>query len=249
MKLLLFFLLVCVSATNTKKSLIILHESVRDVAQMKSALMRAYETHISHTDFVSIAVMDRIILEWTSSDKGDKIRGAISNIPLKHDPNKDSTDYGELLNVAVQHKATAAYIIIDNMYDSGDAHVNTQLAKALTGSGTKVYPIGIGPNIKENELKRISGPCGSFLGCVAPFSYFHARDYATIKRNLEEKDLVESEETLTTTQIVLTVVISSIVDLLATWCLVYTCCFMPSRIEKEYRVAGISSRIKPRVRV
>lgn len=247
--LLLFVLLFSSCLGQTKKSLVVIHKKVRNVVEMKAALLRAYESHISKTDFVAFAVDSEIVLEWTSSDKDHEIRSAIANLPLEHsntlECRKSETDYGKLLKVGFQHVSTELIIVVDNVRDSGDVKMNTQMAHTLASSGTKVYPIGVGKCIRDTELKRIAGPCNGFFGCIAPFSYFHASDYNVIHRKSEqeEKDTIETDNSLTTTEIVLTIVVSSLFGLLAIWCLVYTCCYLPKDIESDLHMSGIQSSV------
>lgn len=238
---------------DTKRALIVIHESVRNAANMKNAMLRAFESHIKKADFVSIAVSNRIVLDWTPSSDAEVIRDSLAHLPLKHVGAKacrdSTTDYGQLLQIAQQHPCTEIVLIVDNLRDSGNVQSNTLLAHTLSSSGIKVYPIGVGPCIRDNELKRIAGPCNGFFGCVAPFSFFHAKDYNNIHRSIS-KDMIEPEEGLSTTEIVLTIVISSLVGLLALWCLVYSCWYVPAQVRNDFDVGGIqSSIVAPRPRI
>ena len=240
----MILLLVLISLVSSK-SLIVIDESVRSISAFKAALHRAYESHMSKTDFIAIAVGKTIVLDWTSSTKSSAlIKSAIDDLPLRSVIQKvckySNTNYDALLSVGLTHKADELFLVVDNMRDtSGTTSAIT--SRKLQQGGTKVYPIGIGSCVLMSDLKNVAGPCAGFWGCVSPFSFFHARDYKTIKRDMS-RDLLDGEGTLTAWEIAVTVIVATFVGLLALWCIIYSCCYLP-RVPTYRKLQGAIPRV------
>jgi len=235
-----------VAQQQQQHNIIAMGSSVRNVESFKHALLKAYQSHIKGNSRIAILVDTNVVLTWTDSTQEETIILAINNLPLTVKQECASTRYASILDACRQNallRETAVnniYMVMDNVQDSSTHAVAVAAANELVQKkGVKVYPIGIGPCIDVQDLKRIAGPCHPLFGCHAPFAYYQARDYDGIQRvaieqaenqQHDEKHVIVTGDGLTTTQLVITIVFSVVIGVLAMWCLVYSCCYLPKQI-------------------
>lgn len=269
-------LLVCITFANALPprsdveiySVIAMHGVVSSgsIEAFKQSLLRAYRNHIDtsaqNQHKVAIVVDNEVALTWTESTQEDFITLAINNLPLSLVSGGGvcaSTSYAAILDTCRTHttlqgKTTNVYLVLDNVKDSAStpAVSITAANELIKKHNVKVYPLGIGPCINVQELKRIAGPCHPVFGCHPPFSYYQSHTYDGIQRAaIEEKQqeerhviTVTTADGLTTAQLAITIVFSVVIAVLAMWCLVYSCCYLPKQIPDYTMWAETASPIR-----
>lgn len=257
MRFLLFFSLCLISVwANDRYSAIVLPSKVQNVASLKGALARAYRNHIKDVSLgspnskhlVAILLDNNVVLPWTDSTKESIIVKAINELSLVGVSSAPSgrtclpgISYASMLNACREHptlkgKLTNVYLILDNVPDTSTYAAATQASNELVNKlHVQVYPLGIGPCINTQHLKRIAGPCHPLFGCHSPFSFYQSRTYDAIqKATIEEerspiakKHTIITSEGLTSAQLAITIVFVVVIGVLSMWCLVYSCCYLP----------------------
>lgn len=238
-------------------SVIAMSSHVCDVNAYKNALLRAYNNHIASVTSdtngvhkVALIVDTDVVLTWTDSAQEETLTMAVHNLPLVVSSECGSQSFADILDTCrsselLEGKATNVYLIVDNVKDSATNLESYQAAqKLIKEKHAQVYPLGIGPCVETQQLKRIAGPCHPLFGCHAPFAYYQSTSYEGIKRAAAEQRQEQQEQqhsknkrhTITTTagltgtQIAITIVFAVLIGVLAMWCLVYSCCYLPKQI-------------------
>lgn len=236
--LLLLFFMSCAVATN-RKILIRVNADVQNPDNAKSALKRAYTKHIAtghlkRNDEATIVLDQTVVLDWTSVRDESTILAAIDNLALTTQGNQgvcSVVDYVSYL-APIPEGTNEVYVIIDNYKHEPGVQDLKQVADDLQKT-IKIYPVGVGHCVRIADLKKMAGPCNPLFGCHAPFSYFVAQSYNSIKRSVDvavERTHELASNTLTTGEIVVAVLVSVLISVLVLWCLAYACCRLPKEM-------------------